>query len=152
MATTVTSAALTVELKEQITLNGTVYDQTITHSITGIGNVQKTIINLGNNASHTVAEFASSPRDNQFDVDDLKYIRVTNLDDTEEIVVNFIDASTETAAIQLEAGKSVVLFDTKIAGNSTGATETAGSAISDLKIHNPDSTNTVDVEIVIATA
>ena len=151
MATTVTSSTLTVSIAENITLNGTVYDQSVTHSITGIGNYMKKILPLGASASQTVNTFSSTPRNNEFDIDDLKYIRVTNLDDTDEIVVNFIDSSTETAAIQVEAGKTVVLFDTKVAGNSSGSAETAGSAISDLVIHNPNA-SVIDVEIVIATA
>lgn len=151
MATTVTSAALSVEIKESITLNGTVYDQTVTHSITGIGNYMKKILPLGASATHIVNTFSATPRNNEFDIDDLKYIRVTNLDDTDEVIVNFVDDSTETAAIQIEAGKSVILFDTKVAGDDAGASQTSASAISDLKIHNPNAT-VVDVEIVIATA
>ncbi len=151
MATTVTSATLTVAIAENITLNGTVYDQTVTHSISGIGNIMKKILPLGASASQTVNTFSSTPRNNEFDIDDLKYIRVTNLDDTDEVIVNFIDSSTETAAIQVEAGKSVVLFDTKIAGDDAGATQTSASAIDGLIIHNPNA-SVIDVEIVIATA
>ena len=111
----------------------------------------KKILPLGASASQTVNTFASSPRNNEFDIDDLKYIRVTNLDDTDEVIVNFVDSSTETAAIQVEAGKTVVLFDTKVAGDDAGATQTAASAIDGLIIHNPNAT-VIDVEVVIATA
>ena len=110
----------------------------------------KKILPLGVSATHVVNTFSSTPRNNEFDVEDLKYIRVTNLDDANEIIVNFVDASTETAAIQVEAGKSVVLFDSKVAGDDAGATQTSASAISELKIHNPNA-SIVDVEVVIAT-
>ncbi len=151
MATTVTAANLTVVISENITLNGTTYDQNVTHTISSIGNYMKKILPLGASASQVVNEFASTPRNNQFDIDDLKYIRVTNLDDTDEVIVNFVDSSTETAAIQVEAGKSVVLFDTKIAGADDGALQTAASALDTLVIHNPNAT-VIDVEVVIATA
>ena len=150
MGTTVTTATLTVSLTETITLNGTTYDQTVNHSLTDIGNYMKKILPLGVSATHVVNTFSSTPRNNEFDVEDFKYIRVTNLDDANEIIVNFVDASTETAAIQVEAGKSVVLFDSKVAGDDAGATQTSASAISELKIHNPNA-SIVDVEVVIAT-
>tara|TARA_R100001198_G_C5134017_1_gene150934 strand:+ start:149 stop:604 length:456 start_codon:yes stop_codon:yes gene_type:complete len=151
MATTVTAANLTVQIKEEITLNGTAYDQTVTHSISSIGNYMKKILPLGASASQIVNTFATSPRNNEFDIDDLKYIRVTNLDDTDAVIVNFSDSGTATAAIEILAGKSVVLFDTDISGNATGASETATTQLDTLAIYNPNA-SVIDVEIVIATA
>ncbi len=151
MATTVTAANLTVQIKEEITLNGTAYDQTVTHSISSIGNYMKKILPLGASASQLVNTFATSPRNNEFDIDDLKYIRVTNLDDTDAVIVNFSDSGTATAAIEILAGKSVVLFDTDISGNATGNSETATTQLDTLAIYNPNA-SVIDVEIVIATA
>jgi hypothetical protein len=151
MATTISSATLTVQIKEEITLGGTTYDQTVNHTISGIGNYMKKILPLGASATHIVNTFATTPRNNEFDIDDLKYIRVTNLDDTDSLIVNFIDNSTANASIEIQAGKSVVLFDTDISGNSTGAEITATTQIDSLKIHNPNA-SIIDCEIVIATA
>ena len=151
MATTVTSSTLTVQILEAITLNGTSYDQTVNHTITGIGNYMKKILPLGASATQTVNTFTTTPRNNEFDIDDLKYIRVTNLDDTDAVIVNFRDSSTATAAIEILAGKSVILFDTDISGNSTGGAVTTTAALDKLAIHNPNA-SIIDVEIVIATA
>lgn len=151
MATTVTAANLTVQIKEEITLNGTAYDQTVTHSISSIGNYMKKILPLGASATQTVNTFATAPRNNEFDIDDLKYIRVTNLDDTDAVIVNFVDSSTATAAIEILAGKSVILFDTDISGNATGGAVTSTTQLDTLAIHNPNA-SIIDVEIVIATA
>jgi len=151
MATTITPSTLTVQIKEEITLNGTAYDQTVTHTISSIGNYMKKILPLGASASQTVNTFATTPRNNEFDIDDLKYIRVTNLDDTDAVIVNFSDSSTATAAIEVLAGKSVVLFDTDISGNATGGAISSTTALDALIIHNPNA-SVVDVEIVIATA
>ena len=151
MATTVTAANLTVQIKEEITLNGTSYDQTVSHSISGIGNYMKKILPLGVSATQTVNTFATTPRNNEFDIDDLKYIRVTNLDDTDAVIVNFVDNTVATAAIEILAGKSVILFDTDISGNATGGAITSTSPLDTLAIHNPNA-SVIDVEIVIATA
>jgi len=150
MASTVTSATLTVQIKEQITINGTTYDQDVNHSIASIGNFMKKILPLGASATQTVNTFTTTPRNNEFDIDDLKYIRVTNLDDTDAVIVNFIDSGTSNAAIEVLAGKSVILFDTDINGNADGSAITTTAQLSTLAIHNPNA-SVIDVEIVIAT-
>ena len=153
MATTVTAATLTVNISESITLNGTTYDQTVTKAISSVGNVSKSIFNVIANGSSTVAEFAATPTGTVlFDSDDLKYIRVTNLDDTNPIIVNFASESNETAALELPAGASAVMFEDELAGNATGAAETGTSVITDIFVHNAHASETVDVEVVIATA
>ena len=89
MATTVSTATLSVQIKEEITLNGTAYDQTITKSITGIGNVSKRIFTIPAGTTATLAEFLSTSTGEEFDTEDTKYIRVTNLDDTNEVILTF---------------------------------------------------------------
>lgn len=150
MATTVTTATLTVQIKEEITLNGTTYDQEVNHRIASIGNFMKKILPLGASATQTVNTFTTAPINNEFDIDDLKYIRVTNLDDTDAVIVNFIDSGTSNAAIEVLAGKSVILFDTDINGNADGSAITTTAQLSTLAIHNPNA-SVIDVEIVIAT-
>lgn len=150
MATTVTTATLTVQIKEEITLNGTTYDQEVNHRIASIGNFMKKILPLGASATQTVNTFTTAPINNEFDIDDLKYIRVTNLDDTDAVIVNFIDSGTSNAAIEVLAGKSVILFDTDINGNADGSAITTTAQLSTLAIHNPNA-SVKDVEIVIAT-
>lgn len=151
MASTVTASTLTVQVKEEITLNGTTYDQTTTHTISSIGNYMKKILPLGASATQTVNTFTTTPRNNEFDIDDLKYIRVTNLDDTDAVIVNFTDSGTASAGIELLAGKTVVLFDTDISGNATGGAISTTAPLDTLAIHNPNA-SVIDVEVVIATA
>ena len=109
MATTVTTATLTVQIKEEITLNGTAYDTTVSKSITGVGNIFKRIFSIPASSSVTLATFISTVTDNQFDVEDVKYIRVTNLDDTDALVLTKAFNSTSSAT-ELKAQSSVVYF------------------------------------------
>ena len=151
MATTVTSATLTVAITEQITLNGTVYDQTITKSITGIGNISKRIFTIPASTTVTLATFISTVTNNQFDVEDVKYIRVTNLDDTDAMILTKGFNATSSAT-ELKAQSSVVYFTP----NGNGATSKAGITTTDdietLFVHNSHGGNAMDLELVIATA
>lgn len=151
MATTITPSTLTVNINEEITLGATSYDETVSHTIENVANFMKKAISLGASQTHVLNTFASAPRNNEFDIDDLKYIRVTNRDDTDAVIVNFIDSGTSVSAIEILAGKSVVFFDTDMNGNATGAAITTTAPLDTLAIHNPNASD-IDVEIVIATA
>ena len=151
MATTVSSATLSVQISEQITLNGTQYDQTITKSISGIGNVSKRIFSIPASTTVTLATFISTVTNDQFDVEDVKYIRVTNLDDTDALILTKAFNATSSAT-ELKAQSSVVYFTP----NGNGATSKAGITTTDdiesLFVHNSHGGNALDLEVFIATA
>ena len=151
MATTVSSATLSVQISEQITLNGTQYDQTITKSISGIGNVSKRIFSIPASTTVTLATFISTVTNDQFDVEDVKYIRVTNLDDTDALILTKAFNATSSAT-ELKAQSSVVYFTP----NGNGATSIAGITTTDdiesLFVHNSHGGNALDLEVFIATA
>ena len=151
MATTVTAATLTQTITESITLNGTTYDQVVTHSIASVGNVSKRIHTIPANTTTTLATFASTGNGVNYDVEDIKYIRVTNLDDTNILVLTKAFSAT-SAATELKAGMSVAYFTP----NGNGATSKAGITTTDdietLFIHNPHGGDALDVEVFIASA
>lgn len=151
MATTVTTSTLSVSIVESLTLNGTVYDQTITKSITGIGNISKRIFTIPTSTTVTLATFISAVTNNEFDVEDVKYIRVTNLDDTNVLLLTKAFNAT-SAATELKAQSSVLYFTP----NGNGATSKAGITTTDdiesLFVHNPHGGDALDLELVIATA
>tara|TARA_Y100000114_G_C11713156_1_gene304557 strand:- start:146 stop:601 length:456 start_codon:yes stop_codon:yes gene_type:complete len=151
MASTVTASTLVVEIKEQITLNGTAYDQTINKSIAGIGNVSKRIFTIPANTSVTLATFISTVTGSQFDVEDVKYIRVTNLDDTDHLVLTKAFNAT-SAATELKAQSSVVYFTPNGNGSTSKAAITTFDDIESLFVHNSHGSNAIDCELFIATA
>ena len=151
MATTVTTATLKVDITETITLNGTTYDKTTTQSITGIAQYTSRVYQLKASTTHTVVEFASDPSNNVFDSDDFKYMRITNLDDTNAVNLTFSTESNVGCAFQLDAGESFVISALTVDSNTSGgAITTLGHTISDLFIRTGASET--DVEIVVATA
>ena len=151
MATTVTTATLKVDITETITLNGTTYDKTTTQSISGIAQYTSRVYQLKANTTHTVVEFASDPSNNVFDSDDFKYMRITNLDDTNAVNLTFAEESTVGCAFQLDAGESFVISALNVDSNTGGGAITSlGHTISDVFIRTGASET--DVEIVVATA
>ncbi len=151
MATTVTAVSLTVSISEAITINGTTYDQNVNKTITGVGNVSKRIHSIPASTTTTLATFASAGDGVNFDVDDVKYIRVTNLDDTNVLLLTKAFSAT-SAATELKPGCSVTYFTP----NGNGATSKAGITSTDdiesLFVHNPHGGDTLDLELFIATA
>jgi len=154
-------ADLTVTLTESVTLNGV--DQGATTSLT-IGSVVETFKRIVSCPTDTtIATFRStvsdgSLSDGALDVEDVRYIRVTNLDSTNPVNLSLqVDAgeddsaADESATILLEAGKSFIM-----------GTPSDGVAVSDANativttLHNLESilidplTNEVAVEVFIA--
>jgi len=154
-------ADLTVTITESVTLNSV--DQGATTSLT-IGSVVETFKRIVSCPTDTtIATFRStvsdgSLSDGALDVEDVRYIRVTNLDSTNPVNLSLqVDAgeddsaADESATILLEAGKSFIM-----------GTPSDGVAVSDANativttLHNLESilidplTNEVAVEVFIA--
>ena len=149
MASTITAATLTVTVTEEIALNNNNYNSVISKEIASIGNFARRIFTITASTTHTLAEFASSATDDKFDLEDTKYVRVTNLDDTSDLTITLGGASV-AAGIKIPAGGSHVLFSTDINGAAAGSALTSTASLVNLYIHNATGT-AVDVELVIAT-
>tara|TARA_R110002012_G_C11295964_1_gene572647 strand:+ start:36 stop:536 length:501 start_codon:yes stop_codon:yes gene_type:complete len=165
MATTVKNATLKVTVKEEIVLNGSRQDSENILRISDINEVYKRIVKCPANVDTTVfrSGVTVDVTDSSVDVQDVKYIRLTNLDALNPVNVNLqIDvtesgsgasAVNETATILLEAGHSFVMGTSH---DSIAAYDTDGSAqttLHDLEsILIDPSANAVDIEIFVASA
>jgi len=152
MATTLSASTLTVTLTEAISLNG--YDQGASNSITiaSIANVLKRIVSCTASQTTTIATFAASVHTSvhALDVDDVKYIRVTNLDDTNALELAVVGAAT-LYQIELAAGESHILGNPDaimLAEADTSPSFGTMADIASLQV-NPGG-NEIDVEIFIA--
>ena len=96
MATTVLNANLTVTLTDSVSLNGQKYGNTNTLTVAEIDEVYSRVVELGAASGQGILKAA-----------DVKYIRITNLDDTN--YVNLKVFGTNAMVIKLEAGKSFIL-------------------------------------------
>ena len=153
-------ANLVVNISEEVTLNGKVRGSENSLEISSVTQVLHRIVTCPANQDTTVANFhaATNTSDNALDVEDAKYIRVTNLDASNSINLSLqIDsaeddsAAAESATILVAAGRSFIM-----------GTPSDGIAVSDANativttLHNLESilvdpgSNAISVEVFIA--
>ena len=94
MASTVTSATMTVKITEDIVLNGVNQGGTNTISIGSINEVHKFIKTVDTSSLRTLVLFSGTVAAGTLNADNVKYIRITNLDDTNYLDVEVFVAST----------------------------------------------------------
>ena len=152
MASTITSSTLTVTLTEKVILNGRDQGATTELSIGSINEVSKRIITIPADADTTIATFAAavSTSAQAYDVEDVKYIRLTNLDDSNSVNIAMVGAS-DTASFVVAAGHSLVFGSPDDLMLGEEDTTPAFSSFEDLASIAVDSgANAVDVELFIA--
>ena len=153
-------ANLVVNISEEVTLNGKVRGSENSLEISSVTQVLHRIVTCPANQDTTVANFhaATNTSDNALDVEDAKYIRVTNLDASNTINLSLqIDsaeddsAAAESATILVAGGRSFIM-----------GTPSDGLAVSDANativttLHNLESilvdpgSNAISVEVFIA--
>ena len=156
-------ATLNVTHTESITLNGQEFGGTNTFSVTGISNIYKRIVTCPANVDTTILRTGVSVdvTDSSMDVQNVKYIRVTNLDSSNAVNLNLqIDitesgsgasAANETATILLSAGESFVMgtpHDSVAAYDADASVQTTLHDLESILID--PSANAVQLEVIAA--
>ena len=161
MASTITASTLTVTLTEKIILNGRDQGSTTELSIGSINEVYKRIVSCPANSETTLAHFHSSVADgtlSPLDIDNVKYIRVTNLDDTTSITLSLQSdvgeddsAADESASLLIEAGKSFIMGSPN---DGIGISDANANLVTDLvdleSLVVFTGSDAIDVEIFVA--
>ena len=107
MTSTITAATLTLTVKESIELNGVEQGSTNTKTIASVTEISKRIVNVP--ASEVVAiAISTAIGAGQFHEDDVKYLRFTNLDDTNFVTLTFKNENNDEFAIKVDAGHSFI--------------------------------------------
>ena len=125
--TDVNAATLTVTITEALAVGHDVtaderdFAQTMTHEFTSIANVSKRILKLANTNLTKIASFSTAESVGIFKRADVKYIRVTNLDGSDNLQVGFDDDSSEAAYQIVAPATSVIFTGTKLDGTSASA-------------------------------
>tara|TARA_Y100001938_G_scaffold41093_1_gene56754 strand:- start:67 stop:513 length:447 start_codon:yes stop_codon:yes gene_type:complete len=145
-------ADLTVTLKEDITVRGHQYGGSKSFTITGINEVSKRVISIPASNDVTIATFAASVHTSvqAFDVEDTRYVRVTNLDATYTVNVACVGAS-DNFQVLLQPGQSFYLGKTEDCMLGETDTSPAFASLEDLASIIVDSgANAIDVELFVA--
>jgi hypothetical protein len=105
-------ADLTTTITESVTINGAVRGSTNTVTTTGINNTFERTLTAAHSNITTIAEFATANHTSEsaIDLNDVRYVRVSNLSSSEELIVGIITTSSTNYQIRLRAGASHVLF------------------------------------------
>ena len=156
-------AILTVTHTEDITLNGQQFGGTNIYTVTGINNIYKRIVTCPANVDTTILRTGVTVdvTDSSMDVQNVKYIRVTNLDSSNSVNVNLqIDttesgsgasAANETNTILLAAGESFVMgtpHDSIAAYDTDASVQTTLHDLESILID--PSANAVQMEVISA--
>lgn len=154
MTTTLTAATLTVTLKESIELNGVEQGSTNTKTIASINEVSKRIVTVTTTEVEIIA-MGTAASTGTFIEGDVRYVRFTNLDDTNFVTLTFKNENDDEFAVKVDAGYSFIYP----ADNSGGVVDTmdaidgAGLTLSlaDLVNVTADAdTGSCDMEIFVA--
>ena len=161
MATTIRNATLKVTVKEEITLNGQRQNSENITRISGISNVVKRIVNIGTDEIGLLGfgtayntELSKTYLAGQFDEDNVRYIRITNLDDTNHVSLTFKDENASEFAVKLDKGQSFI-YNGDLSGGVVDTMHAGGSALTvslnDLVNITADAdTASCDMEIFVA--
>ena len=161
MASTVTAATLTVTISESVTLNGQDLGATNEKTIASINEIYKRIVTCPANSETTLAHFHSSVADGTLaplDIDDVKYIRITNLDDTTGVTLSLQSdvgeddsAADESASLLIEAGGSFIMGSPN---DGIGISDADANLVTDLvdleSLVVFTGSSAIDVEVFIA--
>ena len=85
-------ADLQITISESVVINGSDRGSTNTLTTTGINNTFQRTLTAAHSNITTIAEFATANHTSEsaIDLNDVRYCRVTNLDDAEELIVGII--------------------------------------------------------------
>ena len=168
MATTVTNGTLKVTITEQCYLNGRNQGGSQTFSVSSINEIFQRVVSIAADDDATVLVFKSTVSiaggtadtggDGALDKEDVKYIRITNLDDTNSVNVSLqLDSDEDNSAANasithlLEAGRSFIMGTVDEGAHASTANANIVTALTDLEsiIVDPGA-NAGTVELFVA--
>ena len=136
MATTISAATLTVTLTESITLNGQDKGATNSLEIASVTEVSQRIVNVPT-SEVVVLAMGTAVAAGQFIESTVRYIRITNKDDTNHVTLTFRSENNNECIHLLDAGHSFIYPG----DNSGGVVNTHDASASALSISLDDLVN-----------
>jgi hypothetical protein len=152
MASTITAGTLTVKITETIALNGTNMDATNSLVINSINEISQRILTVPDGNIIVVFEFGASVGSGTFIKGDVKYIRITNKDDTNPVDINLATASSNQWT-RLEAAKSFIVSGATNMSEGVSSSSVTASVVADLvklSAYIPQGDPPVDIDCYVA--
>ena len=156
MTSTLTAATLTVKIHESISLNGKDQGGTTSLSLSSINEISKRIVTVTTSEVEVIA-MSTTASSGTFIEGDVRYMRFTNLDDTNHITLTFKNENDDEFAVKLDKGQSFVyngdisggVVDTMDAIDGSGLTVSLGDLVN---VTADADTASCDMEIFVASA
>ena len=143
-------ADLTTTVTESVTLNGAVRGSTNTITTTGIVDVFERILTCAHSNTTTIAVFGSTPHASAgaLDVENCKYLRITNLSGDQDIKLALVTTNTNYQ-VTVRAGGSHILFQAEDAAIGEEDTTPAFGTLEDITSVQVRPSATTDVQVEI---
>ena len=146
-------ADLTTTITESLVLNGANRGTTNNIVTTGITDVFELILTCAHSNTTTIATFGSTPHSsaNALDVENCKYVRVTNLSADQDIKLALVTTNTNYQ-VTVRAGSSHILFQAEEGAIGETDTSPAFGTLEDITSIQvrPSASTDVQVEIFVA--
>ena len=154
MASTITAVTMTVKITESISLNGKDQGAINSFTIPSVATISKRIIDVPASEVEIIAMSSSAVSSGTFIESDVKYIRITNLDDTNHVTLLFKNENDNEFAVKLDKGQSFIYNGDLTGGvvdTMDAATETLSVSFGDLvNITAQADTAACDIEMFVA--
>ena len=109
MARSYGTATLTLTVTEAITLNSKDEGQTHTHTIANVADIYRRTMTTSTSTNTSIVTFSSVFAAGQFPAADVKYLRLSNLDDTNHVVFTFTGSQSDEFCVKVDKGQSFVI-------------------------------------------
>jgi len=134
MSTYVKQTSLTVNITENINVNGKSYGNTQSYNFTGNGRVDQRVMEIATGDSFTdIVLFSTADGRGTFDVDDFTYFRISNLDDTNFITLEITNANNVKYFVKLKTSESYLLMCPEIFAQGSGDADISLADIKSVK-------------------
>ena len=148
MATTVTASTLTVTITESYDLNNVSYGNSNTKTYTENGQVLQRIMNVST-SDPAIINFGAADEAGQVVVGNYKYFRITNLDNTNFVMLTLYNG-TDSFFYKMLAGDTFILMSNEM--DAIASSRTFGAFADITQIKADADTAACDIEIIAVTA
>ena len=148
MSTTILPQPLTVTISTAINLNNQPVNSENQLIIPSISAIDKRIVNVPTSSQVTLLTFGSSVGAGQLITGNVKYVQITNKDNTNYVRLRVTRTNQDTFDVKVDAGGYYIMMNTSEAANSNGAA--FSSFVNAYNISAQADTAAVDVEIFAA--
>ena len=146
-------ADLTVTISESVTVNGALRGSSNSITTTGIVDTYERVLTATHSQTTTICTFATTPYTSAgaLDVENCKYLRVTNLSTTEDMKLALITTNTNYQ-VTVRAGGSHMLFQAEEGAIGEEDTSPAFPTLEDITSVQvrPSATTDIQVETFVA--